>query len=159
MIFASARLSSISRICSSAVVVLIRDNLCVLRRFLGLHRRSGADARRGRGAMETDEERGSPAGLAFHPEPAAVRLDDLAADRQARTRALELLPGVQPPEELEDRRVELGIDADPVVLDGDRGVFAGIGTEAGVRRAGPAVRDRRRSRPRGSGSRCILVRW
>ena len=57
--------------------------------------------------------------LALDPDPPAVGLDDLTADGQARSRPFVLLAGVQPAEELEDRLVELGLDADPIVLDGD----------------------------------------
>src|SRR5262245_32117324 len=114
MIFASARLSSISMMWSSDTVLLIRDNVRNRGRVRGCRRRGRFPALLRRGAAEPDEEGRTAAGLALHPDPPSVGLDDLAADGEAGARPLELLPGMQTPEELEDRRVELGIDADPI---------------------------------------------
>ncbi len=53
-------------------------------------------------------------GLALDPDPAAVGLDDLLADGQARAGPFVLFAGVQPPEELEDLVVER--DSIPIPL-------------------------------------------
>ena len=132
MIFASARLSSISMMWSWDSVSLIRDNLWNRGWIPGNGRRGRARTRRGRGPSNPDEERGTASRLALHPYPPSVGLDDLTADGEAGARPLEFFLGMQTPEELEDRRVELGIDTDPVVLDGDERPLRRAGASAGT---------------------------
>ena len=83
-------------------------------------------------------------------------LYDLVADRQADARALVLVVGMEPPKQLEDRSVKLGLDADSVVFDGDRDIGTEIRFERTVRRIScrpPAVAA---TSTQGSGSGCIL---
>src|SRR5215472_3718595 len=104
MILTSARQSSIRRMWNSG------------RMGRTVRRRGGLRL----GPSQGEEERRALVGLALDPDPAAVRLDDLAADGQAGARPLVLLSGVEASEELENLGVELRVDADPVVADGDR---------------------------------------
>ena len=124
MILTSARLSSTRRMWKSGCM----EDLGPLRR--------GPVGGPGQG----DVERRASVGLALDPDPAAVGLDDLLADGEPGAGAFVFLAGVEAAEELEDLGVELGLDADPVVADGEGDPSR------------PARRPRPRSRPRGRAS-------
>src|SRR5690348_13204814 len=71
---------------------------------------SGRPLRRDR---QGERERRTPAGLALHPDPASVQLDELAGEREPETGALRfLLRGAHLAELLEDGLLVLRGDAD-----------------------------------------------
>src|SRR4051812_36585838 len=88
------------------------------RRFLRRHRR-GVAGGLDRALGDGEAEGGAVARLRLDPDPAAVALDDLAAERQADAGAGVLVAGVQALEHAEDALVVLGRDADAVVGDAD----------------------------------------
>src|SRR5579875_969467 len=98
------------------------DALSSIRRMWKSGAMSGVARRGGRlgGEREVDEEGRARARLALDPDPAAVGLGDLLADRQAGPGPLVFVPGVEAAEQLEDPGVEPRVDPDPVVADGDR---------------------------------------
>ena len=64
---------------------------------------------------QADEERGPISGPAFHPDAAAVRRHDFAANGKTNARSFEFLERMKPPEKLKDRLVEPRVDADTIV--------------------------------------------
>src|ERR671916_1918748 len=75
------------------------------------------DRRRSRHGGKREAEHRAAALAFLDPDPAALALDDLAADRQADPGALERLAVVQALEHLEHALPVAGVDADPVVGD------------------------------------------
>jgi hypothetical protein len=99
-----------------------------------LHRRAAVAGGLGLGARQGEEEAAPPAQLALHPDVAAVQLHELARDRQSQPRAVvrARAGGVHLRELLEDQLVELRVDADPRVRDGDLHPVRALGGAAGL---------------------------
>lgn len=64
---------------------------------------------------QREEERSPFADLRLHPDPAAVSLNDLLADRQTDPGAGVLLPRMEPLEDAKDPLGVLGVEPNPVI--------------------------------------------
>src|SRR5688572_20331038 len=93
------------------------------RRSLGAWLGSGLRPRCRLREREGKEHCRTGARLTFHPDAAAVGLDDAARDGETHTEAFPAL-GPRLPEPVEDMRQMLGRDADARIVDGDEDTFA-----------------------------------